>query len=145
MDNQITNKLWIIKSFWNIYLQDNYHFKDLNIKKKRLIFKIRIKNASRCNSRLKNPKKKESKLDQNSNASLAPKRACRHSWSADCHMASADWPKSSTWPGDPLLKIKPIFFRFLEIRTCVPICIWSLSAYFLSIPTFINRGKKNQN
>ena len=58
MDNQITNKLWIIKSFWNIYLQDNYHFKDLNIKKKGLIFRIRIKNASRCNSRPKNPKKR---------------------------------------------------------------------------------------
>ena len=57
MDDQITKKLWIIKSFWNIYLQDNYYFKDLNIKKKQLLFRIRIKNASRCNSRLKNPQK----------------------------------------------------------------------------------------
>ena len=50
--------LWIIKSFWSIYLQDNYHFKDLNIKKNGLIFRIQIKNVSRCNSRLKNPKKR---------------------------------------------------------------------------------------
>ena len=57
MDNQIIKKLWIIKSFWNIYLQDNYHFKDLNIKEKGLGFRIRIKNTSRCNSWLKNPQK----------------------------------------------------------------------------------------
>ena len=57
MDNQITTKLWIIKTFWSIYLQDNYHFKDLNIQKRGLIFRIRIKNASKCNSRLKNSQK----------------------------------------------------------------------------------------
>ena len=45
--------LWIIKSFWSIYLQDNYHFKDLNIKKNGLIFRIQIKNASKCNFRSK--------------------------------------------------------------------------------------------
>ena len=53
MDNQIAKKLWIVKPFWNIYLQDNYHCKDLNIKKKLLIFRIQIKNTSRCNSWLK--------------------------------------------------------------------------------------------
>ena len=58
MGNQITNKLWIIKTFSNIYLQDNYHFKDLNIKKKGLIFRIQIKNTSMCNFQLKNPQKK---------------------------------------------------------------------------------------
>ena len=50
VDNQITKKLWIIKTFWNIYLQDNYHFNDLNIKKNGLIFRIQIKNASKYNS-----------------------------------------------------------------------------------------------
>ena len=34
---------WIIKTFWNTYLQDNYHFKDLNIQKNGLIFRIQIK------------------------------------------------------------------------------------------------------
>ena len=43
--------------FWSVYLQDNYHLKDLNIQKRGLIFRIRIKNASKCISQLKNPKK----------------------------------------------------------------------------------------
>ena len=43
--------------FWNIYVQDNYHFKDSNIEKNGLIFRIRIKNASRYDSWLKNSKK----------------------------------------------------------------------------------------
>ena len=67
--------------------------------------------------------KKESKSDQNSNASLAPKRACWHSWSVDQHMVSAnrhipsaDWPKFSTRPVNVLIEIKPIFFDFLGIR-----------------------------
>ena len=37
-DNQTTTKLWIIKYFWDIYLQDNYNFKDLNIRKKVINF-----------------------------------------------------------------------------------------------------------
>ena len=57
MDNQITKKLWIIKTFWNIYLQDNYHFKDLNIQKKGLFFRIQIKNVSKYDSQLKKPQK----------------------------------------------------------------------------------------
>ena len=61
MDNQITKKLQIIKPFWNIYLQDNYRFKDLNIKKKGLIFRIHIKNVSRYNFQLKNPQKSSPK------------------------------------------------------------------------------------
>ena len=101
---------WIIKTFWNIYLQDNYHFKDLNIRKNWLIFRIRIKNASKYNSQLKNPQRKESKLDQNSNADSTPKRAIWQSW-------SANWPKLLAQPGDSLIEIKPIFNNFLEIRT----------------------------
>ena len=128
--NQITKKLWIIKSFWNIYLQDNYHFTDLNIKEKGLIFRIQIKNTTRCNSWLNNPQKKESKLDQNSNADLAPKRAIWHSWSVDQHMASANWPKCSTQPRNFLIEIKPIFFRFLEIRTCSNSYLISFSLFF---------------
>ena len=76
--------------------------------------------------------KRESKLDQNSNVDLAPKRAIRHSW-------SANWPKLLAWPEDPLIKIKPIFFDFLEIRTCSNSYLISL---FLSILTSINRGNK---
>ena len=57
LDNQIIAKLWITKIFWSVYLQDNYHFKDLNIQKSSLIYKIQIKNASKCNSLLKNPQK----------------------------------------------------------------------------------------
>ena len=61
MDNQITMKLWIIKTFWDIYLQDNHHFRDLNIQKRGLIFRLRIKNVPKCNSRLKNPQKRSPK------------------------------------------------------------------------------------
>ena len=123
LDRQKTNwplvlkKLWIIKTFHNIYLQDNYHFKDLNIRKNVLIFRIRIKNASNYNSQLKNPQKKESKLDQNSNTDLAPKRAIQHSWSADRHIKSADWPKLLARLRDSLIEIRPIFYDFLEIKT----------------------------
>ena len=83
-------------------------------------------------------------MDQNSNAYLAPMRAVWHSWSADQLMASADrhflnadWPKLSAQPGDFLIKIKPIFFNFLEIRT-------RFNSYMISfsIPIFINRGNK---
>ena len=83
--------------------------------------------------------KKESKLDQNSNANLASKSADRHLASANRHFLNADWPKSSAWPGDPLIEIKPVFFRFLEIRTCSNSYLISFS---LSILTSINRGKK---
>ena len=38
MDNQITKKLLIIKSFLNIYLLDNYYFRDPIIKKKGMNF-----------------------------------------------------------------------------------------------------------
>ena len=58
MDNQITRELLIIKSFENIYLSDNYYFKDLIIKIKVIYFRIQIKNMSRCNSRLRKSLKK---------------------------------------------------------------------------------------
>ena len=101
MDNQITKKLWIIKPSWNIYLQDNYHFKDLNIKKMGLIFRIRIKNTSKYDSRLKNPQKGSANWTKT------------QTWTR--HMTSADWPKILAWLGDSLIGIKPIFFHFLEI------------------------------
>ena len=90
--------------------------------------------------------KKESKLGQNSNADLTPKRAIWHSWSADWHMASADryfpsvdWPKFSAKPRDFLIEIKPIFFNFLEIRMCS-------NSYMISfsIPNSINRRNKSE-
>ena len=42
-----------MRIFWNICLQDNYHFKDLKIMKNGLIFRVWIKNESRYNSQLK--------------------------------------------------------------------------------------------
>ena len=102
--------------FWNIYLPDNYYFKDLNIKKKWLIFRIWIKNTSKCNSWLKKPQKNESKSKQNWKGGSAPKRAWWHSWSADRHFLSADWPKCLARPRNLLIKIKSIFFEFLEIK-----------------------------
>ena len=62
VDKRITKKLWIINPFWNIYIQDNYHFKDLNIKKNELIFRIQIKNKSRNDSQLKKGVQIEPKL-----------------------------------------------------------------------------------
>ena len=136
MDNQITKKLWIINTFWNIYLKDNYHFKDLNIKKNWLILRIRIKNVSMCNFRLKNPQKRSPNWTKNSNMGLAPKMAYWHSW-------SANWPKCSTQPRNFLIVIKLIFFNFLEIRTRSNSYL-THSAYFLSILTSINRGKRSK-
>ena len=59
---------WIIKTFWNICLQDNCYFKDLNILKKGLIFRIWIKNAFKYNSQLKILKK---------GVQIGPKLKCR--------------------------------------------------------------------
>ena len=58
-------------------------------------------------------------------------------------MTSADWPKCLARPVSFLIKIKPIFFDFLEIRH-VPFRIWSNLAYFLSTQTSINRGKRSE-
>ena len=58
MDNQITRKSLIIKSFKNNYLLDNYFFKDLIIKIKGINFRIQVKNAFRCNSQLRKSSKK---------------------------------------------------------------------------------------
>ena len=118
----------------------------MNIQKRGLAFRIRIKNASKCNSQLKNPQKKESKLDRNSNVGSTPKRAIRHSWSANWHMKSAnrhfsnaDWPKSLAWLKDSWSEIKLTLFDFLEIRTR-PNSYLIIQLIFLSIPTSINRG-----
>ena len=123
MDNQITIKLWIIKTFWSVYLQDNHHFRDLNIQKRGLIFRIRIKNEAKCNSWLKNPKKKESRLDQNSNASLALLMS---------RLAQTrgllDWDKPYH------------FFIFLEIRM-YPSLYLIIQVIFRSIPISINSGR----
>ena len=43
MDNQITRELLIIKSFDNIYLSDNYCFKDLIIKIKGIYLEYELK------------------------------------------------------------------------------------------------------
>ena len=79
--------------------------------------------------------KRESKLGQNSNAGLAPKRACWHSW-------SADWPKCSARPRNVLIEIKPIFFNFLEIRMCSNSYLISFSLFFKHPTLYKLRGKK---
>ena len=142
MDNQVTRKLLTIKSFLNIYLLDNYYFKDLIIKIKWINFRIWVKNASRCNSWLrKSLTKKESKLNWNWKRGLASKRANRHSWSADRHMASADWHlPCANWPENPLIKIKPIYFKILGITTHSNSYLILFSLFFKH-PTSINRGK----
>ena len=83
--------------------------------------------------------KKESKLDQNSNAGLAPKRAIWHSWGADRHFPSADWHKNLAWPEDSWIEISPIFFDFLEIMTRLNSYL-IIQLIFRSFPTSINRG-----
>ena len=74
--------------------------------------------------------KEESKSDKISNGDLAHKRVCRYSWSANKHMASADWPKCSARLGSHLIDIKPIFFDFLEIRTLSNSYLISFSLFF---------------
>ena len=83
--------------------------------------------------------KKESKLDQNLNMGSAPKRAIRHSWSADQHMKSVDWPKLLARPEDSWIEINLTLFNFLEIRTC-PNLYLIIQLIFRNIPTSINRG-----
>ena len=56
--------------------------------------------------------KKESKLNQNWKRGSASKRV---NWSADQHMASANWHKVKAQPRNLLIKIKLIFFKFLGI------------------------------
>ena len=94
----------------------------------------------------KKSSKKESKLDQNSNASSAPKRAIRHSWGADrhkkCadqHFSSANWHKLEAQPKDSFIEISPTLFNFLEMRTH-PNSYLIIQLIFRSIPTSIIRG-----
>ena len=72
----------------------------------------------------KKSSKNGSKSNQNWKGCSAPKKAYRHSWSADRDMASADrhfpsvdWPKYLARSRNLLIKKKPIFFEFLEIST----------------------------
>ena len=55
MDNQITRELLIIKSFYNIYLSDNYSFKDWIIKIKGLILENELKIRPSAILDLENP------------------------------------------------------------------------------------------
>ena len=53
-----------------------------------------------------------------------------HMASADRHFLNADWPKLSAQPGDFLIKIKSIFFNFLEIRMHSDSYLVSFSLFF---------------
>ena len=72
-DNQITTKLWKIKTFWSIYLQDNHCWKDLNHQKRGLIFIRWIKNESKCKSWLKKPQKRSPKWTKTQTRDRHPK------------------------------------------------------------------------
>ena len=147
VDNQITKKLRIIKTFWNIYLQDNYHFKDLDIQKKGLTFRIRIKNASQYNSRLKNPQKRSPNWIKTQTRTRHPRGPfgtlgvpIEHMKSFDRHFPSADWPKLLARLEDSLIEIRLIFYDFLEIRLCSNFYLIS----FFKHPNNINRGNKSE-
>ena len=86
----------------------------------------------------KKSSKKESKMDQNSNAGPTPKRAIRHSWSADRHFLSADWHKLKAWPRDSWIRIISTLFNFLEMRMH-PNLYLTIQLIFRSIPTSINK------
>ena len=132
---------WIIKTFQNVYLQDDYHFKDLNIQKRGLIFRIWIKNMSKAILGSRNLKK-GIQIGLNSNTGSAPKRAIWHSWDADWHFRhfpSADWHKNLARPEDSWIEISPIFFDFLEIMTRLNSYL-IIQLIFRSFPTSINRG-----
>ena len=75
--------------------------------------------------------KKKSKMDQNSNEELAPKRAIQH-------FSSANWHKLGHRPEGTWIKMKPILFDFLEIRT-LPNSYFDYLANFLNILASINR------
>ena len=80
----------------------------------------------------KETSKQESKVDQNSNASPAPKRAIRH-------FLSANWHKCNARPEGSWIEINLTFFDFLEIRMH-PSSYSNHLANFLNIPASINRG-----
>ena len=124
-DNQITTKLWIIKTFWSIYLQDNHCWKGLNYQKKSLIFRTWIKNACKCKSWLKKPQKSSPKWTKTR--------------TRDRHLkgpfVTFQVPIGiNAGPGS----INLTFFDFLEIRTR-PSSYSDHFAKFSNIPTSINR------
>ena len=82
--------------------------------------------------------KKEYKTHPNMKAQLASKSAIRHFWSAEQHFQSVEWHLLRLWLDSLWMTIKYILFNFLA-EGCVPVRILIVFAYFLSIPTSINR------
>ena len=83
--------------------------------------------------------KNESKMDLNVNTGPAPKRAIRHSCSANQHSPSPDWHKLEVRLEDSWIEINLTLFDFLEMRTH-PNSYLILQLIFQSILTSINRG-----
>ena len=75
--------------------------------------------------------KRESKTHLNMKVQSAPKSTIRH-------FQSAEWPPFGLWPNSLGVSIRHILFDFFAERR-VSICILPIVAYFLSIPTSINR------
>ena len=130
-NNQITTKLWIIKTFWSIYLQDNHCWKDLNYQKRSLIFRIWIKNVSKRKSRLKKPQNRCPKLTKTQTRVRRPRRpfgilGVPIGTNASTARGLLDWDKPYLfW-----------VFRDKDVSQFVS----DHSTNFRSIPSFINRG-----
>ena len=97
---------------------------------------MRVKNLSRCNSRLRKSLKESPNRTKVGN---------RHSWSADQHMASVDrhfpsayWHSFEARPRNILMKIKHIHFDFLEIR------IWP-NSHLIQSSLYFKWGTKIRN
>ena len=123
------------KVFFGIFIYEIIiTLKDLNIKKKRLIFRIRIKNTSRCNSWLKNSQKGfqiEPKLKRGFGTQES------HSALLECRLAQTFNPARGLLDQD-----KAYLFRIFRDKDMFQFIYDLIQLIFLSIPTSINRGNK---
>ena len=120
--------MWIIKTFGNVYLQEHHCCRDLNHQKRSLIFRIRIKNVTKCKSWLKKIvqsglKLKRGTSTQKGHSALLEGQLAQMQATAQGHL---DWDK--THP-----------FQFLEIRMH-PSSYSDHLANFSNILISINRG-----
>ena len=89
--------------------------------------------------------KKESKLNQNWKRGSARERA-NHTLGVPIstrHFPSADWHNFEAQPGNALINLKHIYFKFFEIRTQPNSYLIPFSLFFKH-QTSINRGKKSE-
>ena len=104
----------IIKSFWNIYLSDNYCFKDLIIKIKGIYLGTQVENMSRYDSHLRKPLKKSPNQAKVENWTRHMASSNRHFTSADlalamCQLAQLQGPAQKS-----LDQAKTHLFQFFK-------------------------------